>query len=179
MSDKPRIVVFSGPTATIQNSPPLRTSGPEPIVRTQRLAAKAVVYVEALSAHPLELDAADLYAPPDGYIDADGTFFALDGAPLPEGRTGVYRVELDPSDGPLMLPYVARTAAGEPWMTTGLSPFAPEHESRQTFYPDASRLYEEIDRFGLDGEGRSQLLSRQAEFTFVRAIPSSGYRSTS
>ena len=83
MSDTPplpRIAVFSGPTATIQNSQPLVTSnkaraqyglpprvGPDgrPLardaLRPQRLAAPVTVYVEQFSAHPLERDAADLY----------------------------------------------------------------------------------------------------------------------
>lgn len=172
MSDLPRVAVFSGPTATIQNTPPLRTTGTESILRAQRLAARAVVYVEAHSAHPLEIDAADLYAAPDGYLDEDGSFVA---GPVPDGSAGVYRVELDPTDGPLYLPYVARTAGGDAWEHAGLSRFSGADETRQTFYPDASRLYEEIDRFGLDGEGHGQLLGSQAEFSFIRALPSSGY----
>ena len=90
---KPRIAVFSGPTATIQNSEPLVTSNkareqhglplaPEPdgspmrfdALRPQRLAAPVTVYVEQFSAHPLERDAAELYGPPDGYLDASGAF---------------------------------------------------------------------------------------------------------
>ena len=87
-SPKPKIAVFSGPTATIQNSEPLVTSNKAraqhglPLLKTpgfdalrpQRLAAPAKVYVEQFSAHPLERDAADLYGPPDGYLDAKGAF---------------------------------------------------------------------------------------------------------
>ena len=40
----------------------------------QRLAAPVTVYVEQFSAHPLERDAAELYAPPDGYLDVRGRF---------------------------------------------------------------------------------------------------------
>src|SRR5438477_253841 len=92
-SKKVRIAHLSGPTATIQNTPPLVTSnkarakrGLPPrlnpdgstakfdALRAQRLAAPAKVYVEQFSAHPLESDAAELYGPPDGYIGADGVF---------------------------------------------------------------------------------------------------------
>src|SRR6185436_2947834 len=90
---RPLIAVFSGPTATIQNSEPLVTSnkararlGLPPranpdgspmrfdALRPQRLAAPVTVYVHQFSAHPLERDAAELYAPPDGYLDPSGAF---------------------------------------------------------------------------------------------------------
>jgi L-asparaginase len=183
VTDKPTIAVFSGPTATIQNTPPLLTS---PVargnghgggaVRAQRLAAPAVVYVEQFSAHPLEADAADIYGSPDGYLDDSGEFHATNGDVVPEGRVGVYRIELDPGDGPLLLPYVARTRAGLPWAGSGLSPMAAEDEQRQTFYPDASRLYEEIDRMAVGADGYGRVLSSSAAFDFVRAAPSGGYR---
>src|SRR3989337_613655 len=86
---KVRIAVFSGPTATIQNSEPLVTSNkardkyglplrtnPDgspmrfDVLRLQRLAAPVTVYLEQFSAHPLERDTAELYAPPEGYLDA-------------------------------------------------------------------------------------------------------------
>jgi hypothetical protein len=82
---KPRIAVFSGPTATIQNTEPLVTSNKArekyglparshadgspirfDVLRPQRLAAPVTVYIEQFSAHPLERDFAELYAPPDG-----------------------------------------------------------------------------------------------------------------
>lgn len=175
---RPRIAVFSGPTATIQNTPPLVTSGSDgagDTLRAQRLAAPAVVYVEQFSGHPLEADSGDLYAPPDGYVSPDGTVLAPDAGPGP-GLTPVLRVELRPEDGPFLLPYTARTRNGSPWLGSGLADFAPEEENRQTFFPDASRLYEEIDRFGVDGDGRGRMLTRQASFAFFRAIPSGGYR---
>jgi len=93
MKTKARIAHLAGPTATIQNTPPLVTSnkarakyGLQPrrnpdgsaqrfdVLRTQKLAKPATVYVEQFSAHPMEQDAADLYWPPDGYLDAAGTF---------------------------------------------------------------------------------------------------------
>jgi hypothetical protein len=175
MSELPKIAVFSGPTATIQNTPALRTTGKVPSLRHQRLGAPAVVYVEAYSAHPMELDSTALYAPPDGYIDDGGEFVATNGSGVPEGRTGVFRVELQPSDL-LTLPYVARMGNGDPWTGASVTPGAGWEASRQSFYPEASRLYEEIDTFGLDGEGHSRLLTSRAQFEFVRAAPSAGYR---
>jgi len=76
---KLRIAHFSGPNATIQNTPPLITSNKArrkynlPLLknpdggvsnfdalRAQKLAAPAKVYIEQFSAHPLERDAAEL-----------------------------------------------------------------------------------------------------------------------
>lgn len=175
----PRIAVFSGPTATIQNTPPLLTSegsgGRRDTLRAQRLASPAVVYVEQFSAHPLEADSGDLYAPPDGYLTPDGEILPPEAGPGP-ARKPVLRVELRPADGPFLLPYAARTRGGAPWLGSGLADGAPEDEQRQTFFPDASRLYEEIDRFGIDGEGCGRPLSTRARFAFFRAIPSGGYR---
>jgi hypothetical protein len=81
-SQKPKIAVFSGPTATIQNSQALVTSNrarekyglsllshPDgsalrfDALRPQRLAAPVTVYIRAFSAHPLEQDISELYAP--------------------------------------------------------------------------------------------------------------------
>ena len=76
---KPRIAVFSGPTATIQNSEPLVTSNKArgkyglparvnkdgspmrfDVLRCQRLAAPVTVYIEQFSAHQLERDTEEL-----------------------------------------------------------------------------------------------------------------------
>jgi hypothetical protein len=175
----PRIAVFSGPTATIQNTPPLLTTdgsgGRRDTLRAQRLAAPAVVYVEQFSAHPLEADSGDLYAPPDGYLTAGGEILSSAAGPGPD-RKPVLRLELRPADGPFLLPYAARARGGAPWLGSGLADGAPEGEQRQTFFPDASRLYEEIDRFGIDSEGHGRPLSTRARFAYFRAIPSGGYR---
>src|SRR6266540_31153 len=165
ISTKPQIAVFSGPTATIQNSEPLVTSNKarekhglplrtnpdgSPMrfdaLRPQRLAAPVTMYIEQFSAHPLERDAAELYAPPDGYLDASGMF--------PKERQGppdvpVYAVLLRPDDGLYALPYMARQANEHAWEDDGPSPLAPAEHCRQPFYPDASRLFEEIDRLGI------------------------------
>lgn len=191
-ADRPRIAVFSGPTATIQNSPPLVTSnqaraahglaplaGPDgtaprfDALRAQRLAAPVTVYIDALSAHPLERDAAELYGTPDGYLDAAGAFH--EEASSPADRP-VYRATLSPSDGLYLLPYMARQADGQAWEDATAFPLAPAEQSRQTFYPNAHRIYEEIDRFGLDGAGHNCQLSSVADFDFYRPAPSGGYK---
>jgi hypothetical protein len=188
---RPRIAVFSGPTATIGNSPPLVTAnqararhGLPPItapdggpvrfdlLRPQRLAAAVTVYITAYSAHPLEADAAHLYAPPDGWLDAHGVF--REGPPQ-DGGTPVYVARLSPEDGLYPLPYLARQADGSAWEDVTATPLAASADSRQSFYPDASRIYEEIDRFGIGGDGRPVALSSVADFDFVRAAPSGGY----
>jgi L-asparaginase len=185
VDELPLIAVFSGPTATVLNTPPLRTSdkvralhglpcagGRFDPLRPQRLAAPATVFIEPFSAHPLEEDAAELAGPPDGWLDADGGFHK---EPIDGGRP-VYRVTLEPEDGLYLLPYPARQADGRPWDDAMARPDAPHEEVRQTFYPDAERLYEEIDRFGLDIDGTNNLLSRRARYEFFRALPSGGHK---
>src|ERR671938_1234337 len=90
---KPRIAHIAGSNATITNTPALVTSNKarsrhglpllrdesgQPLafdaLRPQRLAAPVKVYIEQFSAHPLESDAAELYGPPDGYLDRSGVF---------------------------------------------------------------------------------------------------------
>jgi L-asparaginase len=190
-SAKPKIAVFSGPTATIQNSEPLITSnkarakyGLPPrtnpdgspmrfdALRPQRLAAPVTIYIEQFSAHPLERDAAELYAPPDGYLDPSGSFHKERQGPH---DVPVYEVTLHPEDGLYPLPYMARQGDGQAWEGDGLSPSAPSEQCRQPFYPDASRLFEEIDRLGIGDEGTASLLSAKAVFDFYRALPSGGY----
>ncbi|MGE3914045.1 MAG: hypothetical protein AB7K36_32175, partial [Chloroflexota bacterium] len=189
---KPTIAVFSGPTATVQNSEPLITSNkarskyglplmtaPDgaPVrfdaLRPQKLAAPVTVYVEQFSAHPLEADAAELYAPPDGYLDASGAFHRQRQS---DADRPVYEVVLEPSDGLYWLPYMARQVDGSAWESECAFPLAPADQCRQTFYPDASRIIEEIDRLGLDNEGRASILAGKAEFAFFRAAPSGGYK---
>ncbi|MDU0301005.1 MULTISPECIES: asparaginase domain-containing protein [unclassified Streptomyces] len=184
---RPRIAVFAGPTATILNTPDLVTSnkararhglplrpGRFDALRPQRLAAPATLYVEAFSAHPLEQDAAGLYAPPDGWLDADGTFHA---ERPPGDAKPVHVVELDPADGLYPLPYMARQADGSAWEETSAAPYADPAGARQTFHPDARRLYEEIERFGLADHGGPVELGSVADFEFFRAAPSGGYTS--
>lgn len=183
--------MFAGPTATILNSGPLVTSnkarakyGSPPFIdsegnmprydalRPQRLAAPVTVYVEQFSAHPLEADRAELYAPPDGYLDRSGMFHRERRGPE---DVPVYEVELRPDDGLYLLPYMARQAGGAPWDGACTEPFAGADRCRQTFYPDASRVFEEIDRFGIGDSGTASLLSEMADFDFFRAAPSGGY----
>src|SRR6478672_6570317 len=185
MSAKPRIAYFAGSNATIHSIPPLVTSNkarakyglaalmnPDgtsarfDVLRPQRLARPAVVYVEQFSAHPLEADAAELYGPPDGYLDPSGAFHkqrqGTDDRP-------VFEVVLEPSDGLYWLPYMARQQDGSAWESECSYALAPAELCRQTFYPDASRILEEIDRIGLDETGRSNILSAKADFAFFRA----------
>jgi L-asparaginase len=188
---KARIAVFSGPTATIQNTEPLVTSNKarenyglplrthadgSPMrfdaLRPQRLAAPVTVYIEQFSAHPLERDAAELYAPPDGYLDAVGVFR--------QERTSltdkpVYEVTLKPEDGLYPLPYMARQANEQAWEMDGTEKNAPAELCRVPFFPDGSRLFEEIDRLGISDEGSGCLLTAKADFDFYRALPSGGY----
>jgi L-asparaginase len=190
-NEKPRIAVFSGPTATIQNTEPLVTSNKArekyglpsrthedgtplrfDVLRLQRLAAPITVYVEQFSAHPLERDAAELYAPPDGYLDSRGVFH--------KERTSltdkpVYEIMLRPEDGLYPLPYMARQASGQAWEMDGTEKNAPGELCRVPFFPDGSRLFEEIDRLGISDEGVGCLLTGKANFDFYRALPSGGY----
>ena len=191
MPPKPRIAHLAGSNATIQNSPPLVTSnkarrknglppltGPDggvlrfDALRAQRLASPVTVYVEQFSAHPLERDAAELYGPPDGYLDAHGTFHKE--RRHPDDRP-VYEITLEPEDGVYPLPYMARQADGRPWEEDCTSPMAPEQHARQPFYPDGSRLFEEIDRLGVGDKGIGNLVSARADVDFYRVVPSSGY----
>ena len=133
VSSKPKVKIahLAGPTATIQNSPPLVTSNkarkkyglpprPNPdgsdqrfdTLRAQRLAAPATVYVERFSAHPLEADAAELYGPPDGYLDTKGVFHKERSSPQDKA---VFEIEIRPEDGVYPLPYMARQANGQAW----------------------------------------------------------------
>lgn len=191
-SSRVRIAHLSGPTATIQNTPPLVTSNkarakhglPErtdaegqPLrfdaLRAQRLAAPVKVYVEQFSAHPLESDAADLYGPPDGYLDEQGQFSTERRAP---SDRAVYEIELRPEDGLYPLPYMATQADGSAWEEEAATPGAPDARSRQGFFPDGSRSFEEIDRLSIDRYGLAGTISSQADVDFYRVAPPAGYR---
>ncbi|AMY09514.1 putative L-asparaginase [Luteitalea pratensis] len=181
-STRPRIAVFSGPNATIQNNKPLVTSNKareqyglplrrdasgQPLVdwpRYQRLAAPVTIYVEMFTAHPLESDARDLYAPPDGYVDTQGMFSQVR---RHVNDKPVYVVTLRPEDGLYALPYMGRRANGAAWESPTRAG-ARVDQSRQTFVPDASRIFEEIERNG--GEIRVK-----ADYDFYRAVPAGGY----
>src|SRR5262249_13183283 len=124
--------------------------------------------------HPLESDAAALYAPPDGYVTSSGEFSTT--------RTNaddrpVYRIDLLPSDGYYPLPYMARQADGGAWETDGISADAPRHQTRQSFAPNGTRIFEEIDRLGVGRYGRGGLISNRADVDFYRVAPPGGYLS--
>jgi hypothetical protein len=162
MTRKARIAHLAGPNATIQNTPPLVTSNkaraknklplltnPDgtparfDVLRAQRLAAPVTVYVEQFSAHPLEADAAELYGPPDGYIDSAGRVHKERQS---ASDKPIYEVELRPEDGLYPLPYMAVQADGGAWEEECAFPNAPEAKARQGFFPDGSRSFEEINR---------------------------------
>jgi hypothetical protein len=191
MPERPRIAHFAGPNATIQNSPPLVTSNkarkkfglplltnPDStparfdVLRPQRLAAPATLYVEQFSAHPLERDAAELYGPPDGYVDAQGRFHKERQGPADKP---VYEITLSPDDGVYPLPYMARQADGCAWEEECAAPGAPEERARQIFYPDGSRIFEEVDRLGIGEKGLGNLIASRADVDFYRAFPPAGY----
>jgi len=191
MSSKPRIAHISGSNATISGSPPLVTSNKArekrglPLVedrsgarlrfdalRPQRLAAPVTVYVEQFSAHPLEHDAAELYGPPDGYVDRAGGFHR---ERQDESDVPVYEITLSPDDGLYPLPYMAVQADGRPWDEDCAAPNAPASHARQPFYPDGARLLEEIDRLGIDGKGLASVISSRADVDFYRVTPPGGY----
>jgi L-asparaginase len=182
-AEKPRLAVFSGPTATIQNNAPLITSNKAraqhglPLrkdaygrtltdwPRYQRLAAPATVYIEMFTAHPLESQVAELYAAPDGYVNAAGEFSKEKKSPADKP---VYAVTLKPEDGLYALPYMGRQADGSAWENTATKVGAPFSQSRQTFVPDPSRIFEEIERNG--GE-----IFAKADYDFYRGVPAGGY----
>lgn len=191
MANKVRIAHLSGPTATIQNTPPLVTSnkaramrGMEPrngadgaplrydALRPQRLAASAKLYVEQFSAHPLEADAAELYGPPDGFMAPDGSFRQERGSA--QDRP-VYEIELRPEDGLYPLPYMAVQADGRPWEDEGAEPGAPVQRARQGFFPDGHRSFEEIDRLSVGIDGTAGMLSGIADVDFYRGAPPGGF----
>jgi L-asparaginase len=191
MTRKARIAHLAGPNATIQNTPPLVTSNkarakhglpllanPDgsaarfDVLRPQRLAAPVTVYVEQFSAHPLEADAAELYGPPDGYIDAGGHVHKQRQSATDKP---VYAVELRPEDGLYPLPYMATQADGAAWEEECAFPNAPEGKARQGFFPDGSRSFEEIDRLQIGENGAGNLISAKAQVDFYRVLPPSGY----
>ena len=169
---KPRIVVFSGPRSTIANNPPLVTSakgrvhGDDQLVgRFDHLVAQTLhepvtVRIKKFSGHPLEEDAKLVY-------HDDGKDY--------------WEVELSPEDGAYLLPYMARradgTQSGRPFEDADTRNPEMGFGGRQSFFPDASRLFTDIDR-GLSGrasDGGANLLDRIADYTFVRALPPAGY----
>ena len=171
---KPKIAVFSGPDATIANSPTLVTSnkGRNPGERlipgrfdhlvAQELYEPVTIKIKKFTAHPLEEDAANVY-------HEDGKRY--------------YEVEMRPEDGLYPLPYMARrtngTSDGTPFEEADLTDSDIGYGGRQFFYPDASRIFAEIDRTiaGRDEDGEGSILDRKADYDFVRALPPGGVSS--
>ena len=84
-------------------------------------------------------------------------------------------MELKPEDGLYHLPYMARQANGSAWEDDCAFPLAPTENSRQAYYPDGSRIFEEIDRFGITDDGSGNHISRKAHIDIFRVLPSGGY----
>ena len=170
--DRATIAVFSGPRSTIANSPTLVTGnkGRLPQEHTlpgryehlvpQLLHEPVIVRIRKYSAHPLEEDSSAVY-------HQDGNDY--------------YEVELRPEDGPYPLPYMARRANGsghgQPFEEADLFDPALHYGGRQFFYPDASRMFTEIDRTisGRDESGEGSILDRKADYDFIRVLPPGGY----
>lgn len=169
---KPLIAVFSGPRSTIANSPTLVTSNkgrdeqdPTLIGRfdhliPQQLAEPVTIRIKKFSAHPLEEDAMDVYHD--------------------EGND-YYEVELRPEDGSYLLPYMARrsdgSVRGRPFEEVDLRDASISYGGRQSFFPDASRVFEDIDR-GISGradDGAANQLNKLADYDFIRVLPPAGY----
>jgi L-asparaginase len=169
---KPRIAIFSGPNATIANSPPLVTSnkarlsgerlipGHRDHLVPQVLYESVKVKIKKFSAHPLEHDSASVYSD-------DGKDY--------------YEVELTPDDGPYLLPYMARrsngTRKGVPFEALDMWNSSLGFGGRQFFYPDASWIFEDIDRSiaGRDPNGVGSILDKLADYEFIRVLPPGGY----
>ena len=169
---KPLIAVFSGPNSTIANSPTLVTSnkgrlpgekmleGRYDHLAPQLIHEPVTVRIRKFSGHPLEEDARNVY-------HDDGRDY--------------YEVELRPEDGPYLLPYMARRRnggeVGVPFEDADLYSEALQQGGRQFFFPDASRMFTEIDRTlsGRDEHGMGSSLDRRADFEFIRALPPGGY----
>lgn len=191
MPRKIKIAHLAGPNATITNSPPLVTSNKArakyelplmtdiegrasrfDVLRPQKLAAPATVYVEQFTAQPLEADASELYGAPDGYVDHNGNFSETRHS---QSDRPVYSVEIGPDDGYYPMPFMGRQRDGSAWETDGTSTGSSRQETRQPFAPDGSRIFEEIDRLGVGRYGKGSLISDRAEVEFHRVAPSGGY----
>ena len=192
MNRKPRIAHLSGPTATIQNTPPLVTStkarqkrGLPPLrntdgsparfdaLRAQRLAAPAKLYVEQFSAHPLEADSSDLYGPPDGYVDAREPFTSSRPAPTTSRSTRSSFVQRMASIPCPIWPFRRTVSHGR---TSAPSRMRRIPRPGKAFFPTARvRSRRSTVSRSLD-TGQVNAISALADIDFYRPQPPSGYR---
>jgi L-asparaginase len=70
---------------------------------------------------------------------------------------------------------MARQANGQAWEGECTAPKAPAAQARQSFYPDGSRSFEEIDRLSVGAAGVGNLISSFADVDFYRVLPTAGY----
>jgi hypothetical protein len=141
---------LAGPNATIQNTPPLVTSNkarakhklpllttPDSsparfdVLRPQRLAAPATVYVEQFSAHPLEADMAELYARQTATSTAPGS--------IRSNRAPATNPSMRSSCAPRTGFIRCRTWRGRWTVLPGTKNAPPGAKARQGFFPDGSR----------------------------------------
>jgi L-asparaginase len=120
---KPRIAVFSGPTATIQIAEPLVT----------RNKARSSARIRWSRTPP------SCTARPTVTSTRRACSIASAGARATSPST---RSRCDRKTACIRFPNVARQADGQAWDGDGVAPQAPAERSRQPFYPDASRLLE-------------------------------------
>ena len=118
------------------------------VLRPQRLAAPVTVYVEQFSAHPLEADAAELYGPPDGYLDGSGQFR---NARQDAGDRPVYRIDerlprlVAPLVGPARNGRVAGIAGRRPVVARSIL-FRPMTRTFSSHRPTRCRLLSELNQ---------------------------------
>jgi L-asparaginase/Glu-tRNA(Gln) amidotransferase subunit D len=68
---------------------------------------------------------------------------------------------------------MALQADGQPWEEEATYPGSPT--SRQGFFPDGSRSFEEIDRLSIDANGKVNQIGGRAEVDFYRVAPPGGF----
>jgi len=71
---------------------------------------------------------------------------------------------------------MAVQADGKPWDDDTTYKNAPANLARQPFYPDGTRVFEEIDRLGVDNHGIGSLISSRVDVDFYRVTPPAGYK---
>ena len=115
-------------------------------------------------------DAAELYGPPDGYIDADGDFQPRAARARATSRS--MRSSFSLRTGSIRCPTWPLQEDGSPWEEETVTPAA---RTRQGFFPDGSRSFEEIDRLSIGVDGQVNLIGGRAEVDFYRVAPPGGF----
>ena len=119
---------------------------------------------------PAGVDAAELYVPPDGYLDAKGEFRRERSSPQDKA---VFEIDILPEDGVYPLPYMARQADGQAWEEECATPGAPADKARGILSGWIPQL--RIDRLSVGPAGIGNLISSFADVDFYRMLPTGGY----